>query len=140
MIRISAKSYWSFVIALPIFLLLPVIAFFGFRYFMARMITRDNAGIVFEQFQVALDKGAIIRDPMMAADVAELGYRDRMHGLPVDGWGHPFRIEGSISGNSCVLTVQSAGPDGSFGTGDDVSLSQTFELHESKAKPSTHGA
>jgi hypothetical protein len=43
-----------------------------------------------------------------------------------------------VEGSQCVLTVLSAGPDGAFGTADDVSLQQTFDLTVKKAGATTH--
>jgi len=96
MSRITAKSVWTFLIAGVFFVSLPIGVFYTFRFFMARMITRDNAGIVFDQFQETLDKGAIIHDGMVAADIADQDYREKMNQTALDGWGKPFRIQGSV--------------------------------------------
>jgi hypothetical protein len=133
----NAKSFFTFLIAGVFFISLPVVVFFIFRFFMARMITTDNAGIVFDEFQGVLDKGAIIRDPLMAADVAGQAYREKMKQTALDGWGRPFRIHSSVRGSRCELKIESAGPDGAFGTGDDVSLERTFDLPAAKVAGST---
>lgn len=38
----------------------------------------------------------------------------------LDGWGHPFKYEPPHESGGCA-TVRSAGPDGKWGTGDDIS-------------------
>jgi hypothetical protein len=128
----TVKSVGRFLFWGIVFISLPIGVFFTFRFFMARLITKDNAQAVLDQFQAALDKGAIVRDGNMASDVAANGYREIMHGIPVDGWGNPFRIDGTVHGDNIDLTVKSAGPDGAFGTSDDVQFTRTFENKDRK--------
>jgi len=130
-----AKTAWTVLIAFAITLTLPFSAYFVFSRLMAPMFTRDNMGIVLDQFQAALDKGnLIIHDPATAATVAERAYREKMRGPPVDGWANLMRISAVVQGDSCQLTVLSAGPDGAFGTGDDLSMQRSFDLHPAKSK------
>lgn len=135
MSSVRLKTAWTVLIALAITLSLACAAYFIISRTMARMITRDNAGIVFDQFQAVLDKGeVIIHDPATAASVAERAYREKMSGPPVDGWANLMRISAVIHGNSCQMTVQSAGPDGAFGTADDMLMQRTFDLSRPRAK------
>jgi hypothetical protein len=116
-------------IAFAVTLTLPFGLYFGFSRLLAPRITRDNAGIVLDEFQVALDSGEnIIHDPLTATQVADRAYREKMKGVAVDGWDNPFRISAVITGKSCLLTVLSAGPDSAFGTGDDVKIERVFDL------------
>ncbi len=131
----NAKTFRTVLIAFAVTLPLPFAAYFVFGKLMTKMITRDNAGIVFDQFQAALDQGdIIIHDPMTAANVADRAFRAKMGGPPVDGWANLMRISAVIHGNSCQMTVLSAGPDGAFGTADDMSMVRSFDLSEPKSK------
>jgi hypothetical protein len=130
-----ARTFWTVLIAFAITLPLPFAAYFGFKLIMTKVVTRDNASVVFDQFQEAISQGSvIIHDPFMAASVADQAYRLKMHGPAVDGWADPMRITAVVKGNSCQLTVISAGPDGAFGTADDIRMQRTFDLPNPKAK------
>ena len=133
---INRRSVLTFFICAVIFISLPIGVYFTFKSVGSRMITQDNAGIVFDEFQAALDKGAMIHDNALAIDVAEQSYHERMHQYALDGWGRQFRFYASAKGSTCVLTLQSAGPDGTFGTADDISLSRTYDLSVTN-KPAT---
>jgi hypothetical protein len=137
MIRISTRSLYTFFMTSIVAVSLPIGIFFAIRFFMARIITRDNADMIFMQFAETLKGGAMIRDGYMAAEVADHAYHQKMNQTALDGWGKPFRIRGKVDDNHCVLTVLSAGPDGAFGTADDVSLQQTFSLSATKAGATT---
>jgi len=131
----GTRTFLTVLIAFAVTLPLPFIAYFGFTRLMAPKITRDNAGIVLDLFQAALDKGdAIIHDPVTAATVADQAYRAKMDGPPVDGWANLMRISAVIHGDSCAMTVLSAGPDGAFGTRDDIAIQRSFDLSKPKAK------
>ncbi len=129
------KTLRTILVAFAVTLPLPFVAYFCFSKLMAPKITRDNAGLVLDEFQAALDKGEIIiHDPMTAADVAGRAYTEKMSGPPVDGWATLMRISAVIHGNTCEMTVLSAGPDRAFGTGDDVATERSFELSKPRAK------
>jgi len=56
----------------------------------------------------------------MPNDLASLGLsRDVL----TDGWMHPMRFVAAESGGSKGHSILSAGPDGSFGTADDIRMS-----------------
>jgi hypothetical protein len=130
---IGARTIYTVLIAFAVTLTLPISAYFLFSRLLAPRVTRDNAGIVLDQFQAELDSGqSIIHDPITAANVADRAYREKMHGIAVDGWDNPLRILAVVQGNNCTLTVLSAGPDGAFGTGDDVSAERSFDLSPRK--------
>jgi hypothetical protein len=131
----AAKTFWTVVISFALTAILPISAYLVFKLLMTRMITRDNAGEVFDQFQAVLDQGAIIiHDPYMAASVADKAYRAKEAAAAIDGWNNPMRITAVVNGDSCQLTVTSAGPDGAFGTADDMPMQRTFDLSKTKAK------
>jgi predicted P-loop ATPase/GTPase len=130
-----ARTFLTVLIAFAITLPLPFAAYFGFKLIMTKVVTRDNAGIVFDQFQETIDQGlVVIHDSFTAANVADQAYRLKMHGPAVDGWADPFRITAVVKGDSCQLTVVSAGPDGAFGTADDIRMERTFDLSKPRAK------
>jgi hypothetical protein len=131
-----AKTFWTILACATVAVLLPVTAYTIIRKSMARMITDDNASIVFSEFQAALDKGSTVRDPITAASVANQAYRDKTSGILVDGWGKPMHIYADIHGASCDLNIQSAGPDGNFGDSDDVTIEKTFDLSPAAKKKS----
>jgi hypothetical protein len=135
MTPIRARTVWTVLIAFAITLTLPFTAYFVFSKLMTRMITRDNAGIVFDQFQAALDKGGVfIHDSASAVSVAERAYLEKASGTALDGWSNPMRISAIVQGNSCQLIVLSAGADGAFGTADDISMTRSFDLSRPGAK------
>jgi hypothetical protein len=128
----GVKTFWTIFICAAIAVSLPITLYTIVRRSMARMITNDNAGIVFTEFQNALDHGSAVRDPISAAAVADQAYREKMTGILVDGWGKPMHIYAEIHGTSCDLNIQSAGPDGNFGDSDDVTNEKTFDLLPAK--------
>jgi len=128
-----AKTFWTIFMCAAIAVLLPVTAYTVIRKSLARMITDDNASIVFSEFQNALEHGSTVRDPITAAAVANQAYREKTSGIVVDGWGKPMHIYAEIHGTSCDLNIQSAGPDGNFGDSDDVTIKKTFDLSPGKS-------
>lgn len=130
-----AKTFWTILISGTIAILLPMTIVTILRRAMGKMITEDNASIVFSEFQAALHQGNIVHDPVAAASVANEAYRNKTNNVLIDGWGKPMNIYAVMHGNSCELDIQSAGPDGNFGDSDDLTLRQTFDL--SPSKPST---
>lgn len=133
MTRKRAKTLWTILIAGTIAVLLPITLVHILRSTMGRMITNDNANIVFQEFQLAIDHGSEIHDPRSAAAIAQQAYVEKTKLVLLDGWGNPMHIYAVLQGNSCELNIQSAGPDGKYGTSDDVSIERTFEL------PAWHG-
>ena len=134
MINIRARAVWTALIAGSVLLLIPVAVFVLFRTYMSRLITRDNTDIVLQEFQTAIDHGTIVHDPADAALVAERAYRERSNAVPLDGWGHHLEIAAELHGDSCTLNVQSAGPDGLMGTGDDLTESRSYNLSSTGSK------
>jgi hypothetical protein len=132
-----AKTFWTILITASIAVLLPITIYHIVRASMARMITDDNASIVFSEFQTALDHGSTVRDPITAAAVANEAYREKTTGILVDGWGKPMHIYAEMHGTSCDLNIQSAGPDGNFGDSDDVTIEKTFDLSPGKREGTT---
>jgi hypothetical protein len=131
-----AKTFWTILITGSIAVLLPIVLVKIVRASMGRLITDDNAGIVFTQFQEAINEGAVIHDPITAAAAANEAYEKKTHGILVDGWAKRMNVFAAVEGNSCQLNIQSAGPDGNFGTKDDVTIEQTFDISPVK-KPAT---
>jgi hypothetical protein len=127
------KNLWTILICAIVAVLLPITAYTIIRASLAKMITDDNASIVFTEFQTALDHGSTVRDPITAAAVANQAYREKTTGILVDGWGKPMHIYAEIHGTSCELNIQSAGPDGNFGDSDDVTNEKTFDLSPGKS-------
>ena len=48
-----------------------------------------------------------------------------------DAWGRPLEYEGSVEEDRIIVSVRSAGPDGSFDTSDDI-VSVRQDLNKSK--------
>jgi hypothetical protein len=129
------RNVGTVILCLVIAVSLPLTLIGIFRAMMSRFITRDNASIIFDQFQSALDHGSVVRDSVAVSDVATTAYWNKTQAIPLDGWGHQVRISGVVHGNSCQMTVLSAGSDGAFGTGDDVAFQRSFDLTAKKSKP-----
>ncbi len=132
------KTFWTILISGSIAVALPVAGVYLVRLMMARMITKDNAGVVFSQFQIAINHGNLIYDPVTAAAVAEQAYRDKTSAVLLDGWGKRMHVYAVIQDKTCALHVQSAGPDGNFGGSDDLDIEQTFELTAQSGVRSTN--
>lgn len=129
-----AKNVSTFLIAGIVAVLIPVCVTMLLRKGMAKMLTDDNASVLFGEFASALKQGNIVRDPLTAAEVARQAYQEKSHGILVDGWMHPMHVYAVLNGSSCELHLQSAGPDGNFGNADDLNYQQTFDVG---GKPTT---
>ncbi len=83
-----AKNRLTLFIAGPIVLLIPVLIYFLLRLTLAGGVTQDNASLVFQQFQIAIDHGEQIRDRVTAEAVARRAFLEaKMGPVLVDGWG-----------------------------------------------------
>ena len=67
---VMVRNVRTVIICLAIAVTLPLTLIGFFRALMSRFITRDNAGIVFDQFQAALDHGVVVGDSNAASDAA----------------------------------------------------------------------
>jgi hypothetical protein len=137
-INAEPKTNWrratrTFVATGVLAVLLPVGLVMAVKALMGPMITRDNASIAFREFQSAIDTGAQIRDPRTATAVATEAYRNKTGGILLDGWNHPMHIYAVVQGTTCQLNIQSAGPDGNFGDGDDLTIEKQFDLVPGKS-------
>jgi hypothetical protein len=126
--RTTAKNIQTVAVCLALTATVPPAIYFAFTALMSRFITRDNAGIVFDQFQKALDAGNIVNDSAAASDVATTAYWKKTQAIPLDGWGHQVRISAVVQKNNCRMKILSAGSDGAFGTSDDVAIERSFDL------------
>jgi hypothetical protein len=102
---------------------------FVLKKLFAPNVTRANAQMLFDAFDLTAQKGDVpLRGDKLAADVAADGFRKQTDSPPLDGWGHPMRVTAKVTGNSCLLIVRSAGADDLFNTPDDMVIQRTFDI------------
>jgi hypothetical protein len=105
------------------------LTFIVLRRVFAPGVTRANAEMVFDAFDAVVKKGDVaIDDDKLAGEIAAEAFRKQTDSAPLDGWGHAMRVSATLTGDSCAVTVRSAGADNVFDTADDVVCEQIFDV------------
>jgi general secretion pathway protein G len=62
-----------------------------------------------------------LNDVMVKPAGASTNWHQYLNQIPVDFWGHPYLYEYPGKHGTNAYDISSAGPDGKFGTADDIS-------------------
>ncbi len=108
------------------------------RKYFAPAVSRANAEMVFRIFSTTAQRPDVtIRDSQLAVEIATEGFRKTTDSPPLDGWAHAMKVTAIVEGESCAMSIQSAGPDAEFDTDDDIVFKQTFDLSIKVKQPLT---